>query len=285
MKKIRTNFRTVSTLLSLNLFLASCSSGIDNALDNLGDATNKKTENTSSNIMSRDVQKYSGEELFQSIFFAYGDFSKNISMHQDIIAKIEVAPTEQKQAFIKRFNNFANNIKTKNPSYFENFKRDILSGDNTTIQNAIGTGSISIYENIGVIMPEIQPVLDKLEQDEQLESIVASGEISQQDFDSLNEKYQKFLSENYQMQPEGCSWAVACVIYAALAIHNTVALTANIAAAGAIAVYLGVKWWGPKLTSPKQSGAGPGPIPKVKYDEDLLKFEIFIQEIADASRL
>lgn len=283
MKKIRTNFRTISVLLSLNLFLASCSNGIDSALDNLDDANNKKTENTSNNIMSRNVQKYSGEELFQSIFFAYGDFSKNISMHRDIISKIELAPAEQKQAFIKRFNNFVNNVKTKNPSYFENFKSDILSGDNTTIQTAIGYGSISIYENIAVIMPEIQPVLDKLEQDKQLESIVASGEISQQDFDSLNEKYQQFLSENYQMQPEGCSWAVACVIYAALAVHNTVALTTNIAAAGAIAVYLGVKWWGPKLTSPKQQGGGP--IPKMKYDEDLLKFEIFIQEIADASRL
>lgn len=277
MKKFRTKIRTVSVLLSLNLFLASCSNSVNDALDNLGDNPNK-IENTTQGVTSITAQEYSGEELFKSVFFAYGDFAKHISMHHDIIAKISAAPADQHDAFLARFDHFAKAVKENNPIYFEKFKTDILSGDNATIQNAIKYGSISIYENVGILMPELQPVITKLEEDQEIDDMVAAGgEITQDELDILNEKYQRFLSDNYQMEPAACSWAVACVLYAALAVHNTVALTANLAVAGAIAVYLGVKWWGPKLDSPKRG--------KSLMNQDILKFEMFVQEIADASTI
>ncbi|MDR4892561.1 hypothetical protein OH816_10375 [Chryseobacterium sp. CFS7] len=225
------------------------------------------------------AQEYSGEELFEGIFFAYGDFAKNIESHKEIVEKVNAAPADQKDLFNKRFSNFVKSVKTKDADYFENFKKEILSGDNSNIQNAIKNGSIHIYENVAIILPEFQPIMDKLEQDEELQNMVAEGgEISPEDLKNLNVKYQKFLAQNYDVEAIPCSWAVACFYYAALAIHNTVAVTANLAVAGAVAIYLGVTWWGPKLTSPRKGKSIS------VMNEDYLKFELFVQEIADASQ-
>ncbi|WP_454045219.1 hypothetical protein [Chryseobacterium sp. Marseille-Q8038] len=277
MKRFRTNLRTVSVLLTLNVFLASCSNSIDDALGNSPE--NSKTEKNLNGISSKMAQEYSGEELFEGIFFAYGDFAKNIESHKEIVEKVNAAPADQKDLFNKRFSNFVKSVKTKDADYFENFKKEILSGDNSNIQNAIKNGSIHIYENVAIILPEFQPIMDKLEQDEELQNMVAEGgEISQEDLKNLNVKYQKFLAQNYDVEAIPCSWAVACFYYAALAIHNTVAVTANLAVAGAVAIYLGVTWWGPKLTSPRKGKSIS------VMNEDYLKFELFVQEIADASQ-
>ncbi|MCD9618827.1 hypothetical protein [Chryseobacterium gleum] len=277
MKRFRTNLRTISVLLTLNLFLASCSNSIDDALGN--STENSKIEKGSNGLSSKMAQEYSGEELFEGIFFAYGDFAKNIPSHKEIVEKINAAPADQKELFNERFSNFVKSVKTKDADYFDNFKKDILSADNSNIQNAIKNGSIHIYENVAVILPEFQPIMDKLEQDEELQNMVAEGgEISQEDLNNLNVKYQKFLAENYDVEMTPCSWAVACFYYAALAVHNTVAVTANLAIAGAVAIYLGVTWWGPKLTSPKKGKS------LSVMNEDYLKFELFVQEISDASQ-
>ncbi|MEJ5049614.1 hypothetical protein WH221_07225 [Chryseobacterium culicis] len=277
MKRFRTNLRTVSVLLTLNVFLASCSNSIDDALGNSPE--NSKTEKNLNGVSSKMAQEYSGEELFEGIFFAYGDFAKNIESHKEIVEKVNAAPADQKDLFNKRFSNFVKSVKTKDADYFENFKKEILSGDNSNIQNAIKNGSIHIYENVAIILPEFQPIMDKLEQDEELQNMVAEGgEISPEDLKNLNVKYQKFLAQNYDVEAIPCSWAVACFYYAALAIHNTVAVTANLAVAGAVAIYLGVTWWGPKLTSPRKGKSIS------VMNEDYLKFELFVQEIADASQ-
>ncbi|MBP1163170.1 MULTISPECIES: hypothetical protein [unclassified Chryseobacterium] len=277
MKRFRTNLRTVSVLLTLNVFLASCSNSIDDALGNSPE--NSKTEKNLNGLSSKMAQEYSGEELFEGIFFAYGDFAKNIESHKEIVEKVNAAPADQKDLFNKRFSNFVKSVKTKDADYFENFKKEILSGDNSNIQNAIKNGSIHIYENVAIILPEFQPIMDKLEQDEELQNMVAEGgEISPEDLKNLNVKYQKFLAQNYDVEAIPCSWAVACFYYAALAIHNTVAVTANLAVAGAVAIYLGVTWWGPKLTSPRKGKSIS------VMNEDYLKFELFVQEIADASQ-
>lgn len=50
----------------------------------------------------------------------------------------------------------------------------------------------------------------------------------------------------------------------------------NIAVTAAKAIYLAIKFWGPKLYSPKKTKS-------ISLSEDVLRLEMFIQDIADAS--
>lgn len=266
--------RTVSVLLTLNLFLASCSSDIENAMDSTNH--NEKVGKVANGMTSRSAQEYSGEELFKSVFFGYGDFARNISSYDAIGEAIAAAPDAQHKIFNDRFEQFAASVSKDNPEFFERFKKEVLSGDNAQIKNAFLEGSDKVYNNIEIISPELKPLLDKFENDEDIKSLnERDREITQEDMEVINEKYARFLADNYDMEVAGCSWAVVCAAYFALAVHNTVGATVNIAAVAA--VYFKTALWGPKLDSYKKGKSIS------MMDNDLLKFEMFIQEIADAS--
>ncbi|WPC11015.1 hypothetical protein LEQ03_01080 [Riemerella anatipestifer] len=119
--------------------------------------------------------------------------------------------------------------------------------------------------------------MKKIESDKLVHDISSKGDmISQKDLELLGERYKSFLTEeNLNQELAPCSWAVACVYYAAIAVHNTAAITANLAIAGAVAVYLAVKLWGPKIDGKIMDEVSP---------EEYLKFELFIQEISNASQ-
>ncbi|MRN16321.1 hypothetical protein D1000_05715 [Riemerella anatipestifer] len=262
------NFRKKSTsfLLVINLLLSSCSKEIDRYLDLSDDKE-----------ISIQKNRFSGEEIFQGIFFGYGNFAKKLPLHKDIVNQINSAPAHQKKLFEDRFKNFVSTIKSKKTNYFENFRLEILSGDNIRIQEAIKIGSINIYENLDIILPEFQSLMKKIESDKLVHDISSKGDmISQKDLELLGERYKSFLTEeNLNQELAPCSWAVACVYYAAIAVHNTAAITANLAIAGAVAVYLAVKLWGPKIDGKIMDEVSP---------EEYLKFELFIQEISNASQ-
>lgn len=200
------------------------------------------------------------------------------------MSQITSAPSSQKKLFESRFKKFVSKIKSKDSNYFENFRLEILSGDNIRIQDAIKVGSISIYENLDVILPEFQSLMKKIESDKLIQDMAnKDGEITQKDLELLDEKYEKFLMEdNLNEELATCSWAVACVYYAALAVHNTVAVTANLAIAGAVAVYLAVKLWGPKSIEHIDNIASYHIVDS--NNKDYLKFQLFIQEISNASQ-
>uniref|UniRef100_UPI0025DCE46A hypothetical protein n=1 Tax=Flavobacterium sp. TaxID=239 RepID=UPI0025DCE46A len=89
-----------------------------------------------------------------------------------------------------------------------------------------------------------------------------------------NGEYDNLLNENMisdnQEQLVPCTWAVACVAYFALAVHNTVAVTALI--------YFKFAFWGPSIDKKNQIVGNDRPTNDI---DDNLKTETLINEIAE----
>lgn len=86
---------------------------------------------------------------------------------------------------------------------------------------------------------------------------------------TINGNFISDKADSLQEELAPCSWAVACVFYAALAVHNTVAITANVAVAAAVWRWVG--FW--------ETVAGPG---AVEESADVLRMEIVVNDIARA---
>jgi hypothetical protein len=276
MKKFRQNASTLSAFLSLTVLFASCTSDMESSpnLSTLNADFQPVVNNASAMRMA---DRYSGEELFKSVYFAYGNFARTIPSYRELVASIEEASPEQHRIFNERYARFVNSVSRRNPEFFRRFKEGILSGDHARIRDTFVSGADMIYDNIEIISPELIPLIEEFKNDEELKALSArDADITQEDIDYINTKYERFLSENYQLEVMACSWAVACVAYFALAVHNTVGVTVNIAAVAAI--YFKVALWGPKLDSHKK-----GKIISHSVERNALQFEMFIQEVADAS--
>lgn len=276
MKKIRRNAGTLATLLSLTVLFASCSSDLDTSSRN---STSNALNSAVNGTALRAAQSYSGEELFKSLYFAYGDFAKNIPSYREMVQIIEEAPADQHEIFNERYARFAAAVMESDPEFFGKFKEGVLSGNQALIRDTFVSGADVIYKHIEIISPELVPLMNEFENDEELVALSERGtDITQEDIDYINTKYQRFLSENYQLEVMACSWAIVCVAYFALGVHNTVGATVNIAAVAA--VYFKVALWGPKLDSHKK-----GKVISQSVEKNTLQFEMFIQEIFDASPL
>lgn len=228
---------------------------------NFNDEVNKGEQKNINSIKS--VQdSYSGKELFKSVFFAYGDFAKKIPMYKESVEQKNKSSKEQLEVFNKRFDLFAEQIEKQKPSFFEDFQKDIESKDHFVIEKALKYGSVMIYNNVDVIFPELSVVLNKLDDDPEVNRIINKEE-------ALTEKEIQFVSDKADEMMQVLSPCVptVCVAYFALAVHNIVGLTMN------VGVYLAIKWWGPKLDSPKKSKIIDNP-------HSNLQFEMFVNEIA-----
>lgn len=245
-------------LLTSSLVFTACSSDM-----NLDEGVNKSEQKNINSINS--VQEiYSGKELFKSIFFAYGDFAKKIPMYKESIELMNRSSKEQLDLFDNRFDLFAEQIERQKPSFFDDFKRDIESKDHLVIEKALKYGSLMIYNNVDVLFPELSVVLTKLDDDPEVSRIInKEGDLTEEDIQFVSDKADEMMQV---LSPCG---PTVCVAYFALAIHNTVGLTMN------VGVYLAIKWWGPKLDSPKKSKIIDNP-------HSNLQFEMFVNEIAMA---
>lgn len=270
MEKIRKNARTISIVLCANLMFSSCVNRSEEILNEKSDASVEKT--LVNNLSARNAQEFTGEELFSAIFFAYGDFARKISLYDEVIANYDSGKMIDENLFISRYAQFVSDVKASNPNYFNDFKRDINTKDHFVIQNAIKNGSIEIYNHLDAIFPELNTVLSRLDEDPQVQAIYnKEGDITSEEKQLIASKTQEIMAELIPCGP------TVCVAYFAFAVHNTAAITANLAAIAAAAIYLGVKLWGPKLESYKQ-----GKVLSVS-DSDYLKFEVLINEIATAN--
>lgn len=259
MKKTKTSI--ISVLLLSSLIITSCVNN-DNDIDN-SNLTNK--ENVSGDSMSKTTQDYSGEELYASVFFAYGDFARNLSIYQDDIQKYDNGGMVNEQVFNERFSDFVSAVKLKDPSYFEKFKTEIESKDHLRIQNALKDGFPLIYDNLGIMYPELADAVSGVENDPALQEIInKEGDLTEAEMSLLTSKAQAMME---QLSP--CS-PLVCVGYFALAVHNTVGFTMN------VGIYLNYKWWGPKLDQYKKGKS------VAIADGDSLMIDVFVNDIAMA---
>ncbi|UPZ14833.1 hypothetical protein [Flavobacterium humidisoli] len=246
---------------------------------------------------------YTDVELFKSIFFGVGEFAVHINQLKSKIDLTNNLKGDKRVEVVNKLDLLVKEIKTKNPSFFPEFKQLITSGDQRKVQLGIELGSTMIKENFEVIFPELKKVFHKVKSDiytgklklnkqdsfktyiETFQTAIDKGE-----YDSLLKK-NMITDENETVVP--CTWAVACVAYFAIAAHNTVAVTALI--------YFKFAFYGPSIDSGNQvtyDGAincgldctgmdyigpdditPPGPI--VDPEEATLRTETLVNEIAE----
>lgn len=220
---------------------------------------------------SNDYNKFSGKELYKSIFFANGEFAKKIDSYKSNVTAFNNMTVEQKNEFNKNFSLLVDKIEENNPSFFENFKSNLLSKDHQKVQNAIIEGGKKMYESLEIIYPNIDNLYQKFETDYLSGDILnEEGEIDIEKIEDKKDEYAEILNHNMissdsEVAAAPCSWAVVCVAYFVLAVHNTAAVTALVVAVAAVKIKVGVE----------VGLAGKS------SDSDLLEFEMLVDEIVN----
>ncbi|MGW7932794.1 hypothetical protein ACWEWU_14330 [Staphylococcus xylosus] len=78
------------------------------------------------------VNNYSGEELFEGIFFGYGEVGKQLP---ELWEDTEFKNLKLTKGFEDRVHSLENQLKIKDKNYFVKFKNDIISGNHIKIEN------------------------------------------------------------------------------------------------------------------------------------------------------
>ncbi|MDR7371994.1 hypothetical protein [Flavobacterium aquidurense] len=285
MKILKNHLSKIAFALAISVLFVSCSPSENNSTT---------TDKASS---------YTDVELFKSIFFGVGEFAVHINQLKSKIDLTNNLKGDKRTEVVSKLDILVKEIKTKNPSFFPEFKQLITSGDQRKVQVAIELGSTMIKENFEVIFPELKKVFLKVKSDIYTGKLKLNKEdsfktymqtfqtaIDKGEYDSLLRK-NMITDENEFLVP--CTWAVACVAYFAIAAHNTVAVTALI--------YFKFAFWGPSINGGNQvtyDGAidngldytgmdyiGPDdirpPLPITDSEEATLQTETLVNEIAE----
>lgn len=276
MKKIKFTLITISGLI----FLASAC-----RKDTLV-KEEKKPESISYDVQSTASipEETLEKDIFLSIMFGYGSKASSISLHAEQVQMIEGMNEEDLSELRYYLDKLYKEIRLNDYTFFQTFTQRILSHDHQEIRTAIEEATLKIYLHGESVFPGQTAMVEKIKEDIQNEVIITEGTV---DYDKLRARMdyykeqlnpssepssemldQNFISSNEQTALVPCSWAVACVFYAALAVHNTIAVTVNIAFAAAVWRWIGL-WQ--TVAGPKSSLA----------ESDILKVEQMIDEIAN----
>lgn len=257
---LRKKLKTISLFLSFLVLFASCTQFDD-----------------SSNITENNEKlDFNGKQLFKSIYFGTGEFAKNIYQLERLSEVSKGISENEKIKFEEKIDNLIQKIDETNPLFFNNFKLNISSGNHQLIQQTIQEGAFVMQENIEIIFPELKKVIAKVKED------VNSGKLKFEKNEGIND-YEKKLTEAFNNKEYDellksnmitgeaalvpCTWAVACVVYFAIAAHNTVAVTALI--------YFKVAFWGPSIDKKNNVNGN------IAEGSDSLNTELLINEIAE----
>jgi hypothetical protein len=262
MKHIRTFLKPVSYALILTMVFTSCGQ-FEPAQESVPD--------------------FSGEEIFAGVFFSSGEFAKKIPSYRDNVNALETMNPEQKAAYDKSLAELLNAIKTKNPEFFTYFKTSVMSKDHQVIEKAIINGGKEIYANIKILYPNFEQLFERIESDYKSGEIVTDGKVDKKKIETKKDEYFGLVKENMISSKSGkqelvpCTFALVCVAYFVLAVHNQVALTFNVAAALTVAVAVAATV---TVAVTEEEAARTG---VANGDSDLLALEILVDELATIS--
>lgn len=189
-------------------------------------------ENNSNNVFSKSLN-YSGEDIFKGIFFAKGEVANlltniNNSHSYYLINNLSNAESIQYELEIE---SVINEIRTKNSSFFDDFKNQIESGSHVLINETISEGAKKIFEayvDKYIANSEKENFLSAIDQIN-LDNYIS--EIGEVDYDRLLDD----LMDNEALQPNfvgphfiGVVFVVAAYV---LVVHAAAAMT-----------YVGIAW-------------------------------------------
>ena len=244
------------------VFIQSCSQ--DEIFD--------QNEKNSSNLELRSSKEFDGQDYFIGIFFGVNSYGQTLNFHNSVNSQFATLSGAEQKQILAKTNDLVSEIQEDNPYFFSNFYREIESKDPIRIQTAIGTGSKMLYEHLELLYPGIESEIKKMNDEIASVAMDKEGNIDKEKAQTVISKYESILSNNILSNNEdnvqALGFAIVWAVYAAAAVHNTIALTANVAVVGAAAIYLAVTFWGPGL-----SPVGPA--------DDSLPIELLIAEIAE----
>lgn len=236
--------KTLTLLLLISITLFSCKK---EKLEKIDQTTNKSLSAKTDFIPKSEL---TGEELFKSIFFGVGVFAERIEYLDDVRLQVNALNQEQKDTLNGLLQNLTNSINLQHPSFFTEFKNSVVSNNQLEINNSLKIATKILSKNMHILIPKSNDLKIEVKNDmSQGEILYNNGEINPEKLANNTERYTMILqNDNLSISPglPPCSWAVACVLYFAVAIHNTAAVVANVVAAVSVwsAVWIPDSWDG-----------------------------------------
>lgn len=274
MKSIRKKLKLFSVFSSVIILFFNCLQYDD--VNNFSDS-NKEINHH----LNKKRKSHTGEDLFKSIFFGIGDFSKNIDLLKENSSLASNLSSSKKFEVNNKVNKVIESIKSENSNFFDDFKRKIESGNHILIEKCLQEGSSEIKKNIDIFFPNISEKISIIEKD------ISKRNLKLENVDEMNKYIENIQSSNLNDEllsqnmitsdgkeeligAASVVWAVAAAIYFAVVAHNTIGATALI--------YYKAAFWGPKLKSSKiEKYKGAFSISR----DSMLKNEILIDQIAN----
>ncbi|WP_018675840.1 hypothetical protein [Riemerella columbina] len=165
---------------------------------------------------------FTGEEIFKGIFFQEGKFVDRVQSLSDISRDAIVLSPEMEKDKQLLINDVIQNINNKNPYFFENFKKDIKSGNYIKIENAINHGSDELLKSL---------LISKKYGNSIREALILTEKIDFTTFDFNNEddlkKIQQYFTDEIEQTilvvAAAVAFVVAAVVWEAAGLVNVVA--------------------------------------------------------------
>jgi SdpC family antimicrobial peptide len=186
------------------------------------------------------VKALSGEELFTAIFFGVGEVAEQLTVHTERTEMIKGLSEDQKQQMRSNISDIVWQITNDDPAFFETFKGKITSGDHLLVKRTIQETGVLVFEKMKVIYPELNKLTEKLSQDVDNKSIMTDGQVDPAKVKGKMDEYKEIMENNMLAGQRACSFALICVAYFVIAVHNTAAITVAVAVAAVAAVTMAV---------------------------------------------
>jgi SdpC family antimicrobial peptide len=193
------------------------------------------------------LQNYSGEELFQALFFSSGEAAQHIQTIQSSVEKLNTALKANPE--VKKFTTdfsaeIIQRINELDPTYFTRFKEQLASDNFYTMELALANGSKMIkaagYRSSYAGMFRLMDDLNEKNVDFSAAQLEDLDYTKEEDVQKLKD----FLSQQYSIDLNSEDYKVACVPVAAVCVVYAIAAVVSISAAAytALAVVNAAAW-------------------------------------------
>ena len=280
MKKIKSILKPIAFILGCSILFISCSKYETLASeDEMGTVNIPAEIEETIDAVSEGSQmaargNYSGEDLFNSIFFAHGSFASEIGQFEYVMEAKEDLTVEKIQEINSRLMELDQNITAIDSTFFIDFKTEITSGNHNRILIAFKNTSDFLGENLNQLFPEFAAFIPVVKED------IKNGVINPDDKDGLENYIQNLDTRRDNGEFDGLLdqniitsgllgfpiIAVGIAIYFAFIVWNTGAIGMN--------VYLAMNFWGWKLSSPSWAKKD------IMTSPNILDTEMLVNEIA-----
>lgn len=181
---------------------------------------------------------YTGEELFRGIFFLQGEVAKSLETlrpHIDRKVESEKLSPENRSFHIEFVNEIITQIKSLDPSYFNNFRSQVQSENYYSIELALANGT-QMIKAAGYKSEKLSATFKLMDEIQEKQVDFGSEKIKNLDFENKEdvETFKSILRQDYAIDIDDEQYVVACAPVLAVCLFVVVV--------GAVAAVVNVGW-------------------------------------------